>query len=235
MKIVRGIRDKIRNRIASGFTILEVMIAAVLLILVSVGLLGLFSQAVLMAKYSQDDLIAREKARQALEMILSAKTTGQLTFSSPDNLENIGSAGGSGVFLGDPSCTPTSSASNCWQSLMIAGPDGLMGTSDDGCYSCSAGGTVADSYLVPGTPGASGSGSISNLAYSSAATVPSGATVVSLANFQRQITISTATNTGSAGSLGSGTMRLITVTVRYPMHPSGWRTYTVTSYIASYE
>jgi len=231
MKIARSVRDEIRNRLESGFTIIEVMIAAVLLIIVSVGMLGLFSQSLLMAKYSQDDLIAREKARQALEMILSAKTTGQLTFANPDNLENVGSGGGSGIMLGNSTCNATSSATNCWQPLLIPGPDGLVGTADDGCISCSSGGSIADSYIVPG----GASGSIANFGANPSGTLPSGATLVPLTNFQRQITITQATNNGSAGSLGSGTLRLITITVRYPMHPNGWRTYTVNSYIASFE
>lgn len=214
-----NVAAKIRKR-TRGFTLLEIMIAAILLIVVSVGLLGLFSNTVLMMKYSQDDLIAREKARQALEMILSAKTTGQLTFANPDNLENLGGGSdGSGIF------------SIGWQPLMIAGPDGLMGTADDGCPSTSTSctsGTVADSYVIPGSNGV-----IVNTAVGSAS-VPGGAYVVPLTNFQRQIVIGSVSSL-NVGSVGSGELRMITVTVRYPQHPNGWRNYTVVSYVSSFQ
>lgn len=221
MKIASKIRDlKIRcQKSCNGFTLIEIMIAVVLLTLVSVGLLGLFSNTLLMVKYSQDDLIARQKAQQALEMILSAKTTGQLTFDSPDNLENVGVGNGS--------------FTSGWQPLLIAGPDGLMGTADDGCVSSGAsctGGTIADSYIMPGSNGV-----LANTAYgASGQAVPAGASVIPLTNFQRQIVIGSATMS-AMGSVGSGFLRSVTVTVRYPMHPNGFRTYTVVSYVSSFQ
>jgi prepilin-type N-terminal cleavage/methylation domain-containing protein len=198
----------------SGFTLLEVLIASAILTVVAVGLLGMFAQAVLAMKYSEDDLIAREKGREALEMILSAKTTGQLTWgdnNTLDTLENTSST--NGVFLGG------GSTSSAWQPLLMACSSqngtsmsltsagyGLIGTCSD---------SSSDYYILPGSAG--------HLNDVDAKKIP-------LSNFQRNITISPVTINSQLVT----TLRLITVQIEYPMHPSGWRVYSVSTYISEF-
>lgn len=201
-------KSKIRNRqaVPQGFTLLEVMIAAVIVTLVAIGLLGLFTQTVVSMKYAQDDLIARQKAREALEMVMSAKTTGQLNWTTPtDTLENVGT--NQGVFLTGfqpmyQQCTTLNGSA-----LTSTSPGyGLVGTCSD---------SGIDSYTIPGKNG--------NLTGAGSAVVP-------LSNFLRQISISPVVINGVTDS----SLRLIQVSVEYPQLPAGYRVYIVSSYISSY-
>lgn len=96
-----------------GFTVVEVMIAIVIL---SVGILTVvaaFATAVASTQNAQQNLIARQKALEALESIFTARNTQQITFSQIANL------GGGGIFA--------SGALPLWN----AGNDGLINTVDD--------------------------------------------------------------------------------------------------------
>lgn len=101
---------------ASGFTILEVMIASLILV---VGLLSLafaFGLGLGVIQTAQQDSIARQKARQAMEDVFTARDTGGITFAQ---ICNVGS-GTSCIFI------------NGYEPLYTAGPDGLVNTADDG-------------------------------------------------------------------------------------------------------
>ena len=96
-----------------GFTVVEVMIAIVIL---SVGILTVvaaFATAVASTQNAQQNLIARQKALEALESIFTARNTQQITFPQIANL------GGGGIFA--------SGALPLWS----AGNDGLINTVDD--------------------------------------------------------------------------------------------------------
>lgn len=96
-----------------GFTVVEVMIAIVIL---SVGILTVvaaFATAVASTQNAQQNLIARQKALEALESIFTARNTQQITFPQIANL------GGGGIFA--------SGALPLWN----AGNDGLINTVDD--------------------------------------------------------------------------------------------------------
>ncbi len=96
-----------------GFSLIEVMVGMMVLTVAMLGLLGLFVQAVVVADFGQDDLIAKQKAREAMEGIYTARNTKQINFS------NLSGASSGGVFLEGP------------QPLQRPGPDGLAGTADD--------------------------------------------------------------------------------------------------------
>ena len=98
----------------SGFTLIEVMIAAGILVIGLVGLLGMFGHALATVALVKNDLIARQKVREAMEGIYTARNTAQVEF---DDIENVSDGG---IFLDGP------------QSLQLAGDDGLLGTADDG-------------------------------------------------------------------------------------------------------
>ena len=106
-----------------GFTLIETLIAMSVMVVGLVGVLGVFSTSVGSAYNSQADLIAKQKVRQALESIFTARNTAQVTFDMVNNASN------GGVFL------------DGWQRLHTAGADGLIGTADDG---------VLDFVTLPG-------------------------------------------------------------------------------------
>jgi len=72
-----------------------------------------FATAIDATEWAQEDLIARHKALDAMESIYTARNSQQLPFASINNLVN------GGIF--ESGALP----------LLCAGPDGLVGTSDD--------------------------------------------------------------------------------------------------------
>ena len=100
----------------SGFTLVEVIVASLLLV---VGLLAVahgFGLGIAVVKTAQDDTIARQKAREAMEDVLSARDTSNVTF---DQICNI-SAGTPCIFV------------NGFTALTTPGNDGIVNTADDG-------------------------------------------------------------------------------------------------------
>ena len=101
------------HRKQSGFSIIEVMVA---ICVVSIGILSLvaaFASAVASTQNAQENLIARQKALEAMESIFTARNTQQITFAGINNIAN------GGLFV--TGATP----------LWDAGPDGLVNTADD--------------------------------------------------------------------------------------------------------
>jgi prepilin-type N-terminal cleavage/methylation domain-containing protein len=103
----------------SGFSLMEVMIALLLLTVGLVGLSALYAQAVGTMHLSQERMIAKQKCREILESIYTARNTQQITF---DMVQNVGAGG---IFL------------DGWQPMQEPNPsggggDGLVGTADDG-------------------------------------------------------------------------------------------------------
>jgi type IV pilus assembly protein PilV len=107
-----------RRESQAGFTLLEAMIAIVIL---SVGILSLaavYAQGIQAAKMTQFDYIAEKQAEEAVETIFAARDSKLLAWK---NIRNVTGAGGpdDGVFLTGA------------QPLLAPGPDGLYGTADD--------------------------------------------------------------------------------------------------------
>lgn len=122
-----------------GFTLIEVMIAIVVM---SVGILAViasFATAVAATQSAEEDLIARQKVLEAMESIYTARNSQQIPFTSVANVAN------GGIFLSGA------------QPLKCAGPDGLLNTQDDvNCTTqtgavCPDGG--AECMVLPGNDG----------------------------------------------------------------------------------
>ncbi len=89
------------------------MIAIAIMSIGIVALLAAFGTAVATTQNAQANLIARQKALQAMESIYTARNTQQITFAQ------IGNIASGGIFT------------NGATQLMAAGPDGLVNTADD--------------------------------------------------------------------------------------------------------
>jgi len=122
----------------SGFGLLEVIIATVILSVGLLSLLALFATAVASTQSSQEDEIAHQLAADAMENIFTARDTAQIPFAQVKNVGNGGifldgfqpimQAGADGLSgtLDDMTASPP---------IMLPGPDGILGTSDDVAYS----------------------------------------------------------------------------------------------------
>src|SRR5258707_12429605 len=100
----------------AGFTLLEAMIAIVILSFGILSLAAVYAQGIQVASLTQMDYIAEKKAEEAVETIFAARDSGLLLWT---NIRNGLGGATDGVFLVDP------------QPLLAAGPDGLYGTSDN--------------------------------------------------------------------------------------------------------
>lgn len=114
-----------------GFSLIEVMVAMLVLVIGLLSLVGVAAVGIQRTSASSPMLIAREKAREAIESVHTARDTGLLTWPKIFNVPD------GGVFLTGP------------QSLKVAGPDGLVNTADDG---------VIETITSPGPDGVLGTG-----------------------------------------------------------------------------
>jgi len=127
-----------RHGKSQGFSLVEVMVAIVVLAVGLLSILGMFVFAMSTMQTAQEDLIAREKAKDALENVFSARDTGQITF---DQIQN--STTPPGIF--DPGAQPIYitrgdglinvsdyiAPGGVYESVTLPGPDGILGTADD--------------------------------------------------------------------------------------------------------
>lgn len=96
-----------------GFSLLEVLISMVVLAVGLVALLGVFGVAIAATQTSQEDMIAKELASQAMESVFTSRDSSQLVWAQVNNVSNAG------IFA------------DGFQSINNAGPDGIFGTADD--------------------------------------------------------------------------------------------------------
>jgi prepilin-type N-terminal cleavage/methylation domain-containing protein len=126
-----------------GFTLLETMIAIVIMCVGLLTVVAAFATAVAATQNAQQNLIARQKALETMESIFTARNTQQITFAQ------IGSIPSGGIFTAGP--TPLWSAGNDGlvntaddvpfaatgacpagpECITLPGPDGILGTADD--------------------------------------------------------------------------------------------------------
>ncbi|MCU1317097.1 MAG: hypothetical protein JWN63_2419 [Candidatus Acidoferrum typicum] len=111
-------RTRRRSNPRSGFTLLEAMIAIVILSFGILSLAAVYAQGIQVANMTQMDYIAEKKAEEAVETIFAARDSHLLLWTNIRNVTGLGGVN-DGVFLVDP------------QPLLAAGPDGLYGTLDD--------------------------------------------------------------------------------------------------------
>lgn len=189
----------------SGFSLLEVVISMLVLTIGLLAVLATLGITMAANQTSQEDLIARQVASEAMESIFNARNTSQLGFSSIANTTAVPP----GIFL----------AGN--QSLMCSGPDGILGTADDvACLTAS--GAVCPNAGVecltePGADGVLGTADD---------------VVVSLNNFQRSIVISPLFD---ATGVVIPTLVQVTITISYTVPNRGHvKTYVLDEYISSY-
>ena len=200
-------RTGVRNA-ASGFSLIEVMIAIVVMSVALLALIAAFGAAVAATQSAQEDLIARQKALEAMESIYTARNSQQIPFSAVANTAN------GGIFL--PGALP----------LLCAGPDGLVGTADDVKCTTAAGAVCPDGgaecMVLPGPDGILGT--------------PDDVTM-SLGNFTRTITLTTVQYPPGAGPLAGQTnpnMMAISITVSYTKAGLPARSFTANGLITSY-
>jgi Tfp pilus assembly protein PilV len=101
---------------AEGFSLVEVVIASGILAGALLSLAGIFTLGMAHMAGSSASLVAREKAREAVESVHTARDTGEAAWAKINNT----SATPPGVFLVGP------------QPLKYAGVDGMVNTTDDG-------------------------------------------------------------------------------------------------------
>src|SRR5262249_58902466 len=131
-----GVAMTTRPGSQSWFSRAETMIAAVVLVVGLLSVLSLLTYSLSTLQSAEEDLIAREKTKEGLEGVLSARDSAQITF---DQIRNISSGG---IFVdgfapiydppgpdGIPNTADDSTGANSkLDSIILPGPDGILGT-----------------------------------------------------------------------------------------------------------
>jgi len=189
----------------SGFSLIEVMVSMVVLTIGLLALLSALTVTMAATQTSQEDLVARQVASEAMESIFTARNTSQLPFSSIANTTAVPP----GIFLSG--ALP----------LLCAGPDGILDTADDApCLTAS--GAVCPNAGVecltdPGPDGILGTADD---------------VVRSLDNFTRTVAI-TPLNDGNGNPIP--TLVQVTITINYTVPNVGHsKSYVLIEYISSY-
>jgi prepilin-type N-terminal cleavage/methylation domain-containing protein len=114
MATVNRVSPAVSGQHERGFSLAEVLVAMLILTAGLLPLAGLFSLAVQRMTASTPQLLAREKAREAIESVHAARDTGEASWATIRNVAD------GGVFL--DAAAPISDP----------GADGLVNTADDG-------------------------------------------------------------------------------------------------------
>ncbi len=127
-----------------GFTLLEVLIALAVLV---VGLMSLaygIGIGLAVTQMSTMDTIAREKAREAMEDVFTARDTSTIQFTQICNIPTSGSNpnnclfvnGYTPMYTADSSglVNTTAATQGVLETYVTPGPDGVLGTADDVTY-----------------------------------------------------------------------------------------------------
>ena len=108
-----------RTTTERGFSLLETIIALGVLTTGLLGAAAVLASGMQMVTSAPGDLIATEKAIEAIESVISARDAGTLGWAQILNVEGASGSDG-GVFLDGP------------QPMQTAGDDGVLDTADDG-------------------------------------------------------------------------------------------------------
>jgi prepilin-type N-terminal cleavage/methylation domain-containing protein len=109
-----------------GFSLIEVVVAMSILVVGLLGMAQVFYFGMAIVGTSSAQLIAREKAREAIESVHTARDTRVITWAQIRN-----------AAAPDCSASPNTTGNpggafvNGEQNLLAAGPDGLVSTADD--------------------------------------------------------------------------------------------------------
>jgi prepilin-type N-terminal cleavage/methylation domain-containing protein len=190
----------------SGFSLIEVMISALVLTIGLCGVLAALAYGITATVSGEEDLIARHKAMDALESIYTARNSQQVPFASINNVAN------GGIFVSG--ALP----------LLCAGPDGILGTADDAA--CTAPDTGApcpnggvECLVLPGPDGILGTADDQ---------------IMSLNNFTRSIAFNPVLQTINGVTSPNPNLIAVTVTITYTKANWGTRAYTVNALISSF-
>jgi hypothetical protein len=110
------------------------MIATVILVVGLTALAALFAQSLTALQYTRDDLVAKQKATQALEGVYSARNDASVGFALIQNQSagGIFKDGFQPLFLpGANGIVGTTSDTGTLDSEILPGPDGIVGNGDD--------------------------------------------------------------------------------------------------------
>jgi len=97
-----------------GFSLIEVMISMVILVVGLISMLGVFGIAMAATQTAQQNGTAKQLANEAIESILTARETANVTWTQ---IQNTGAVGG--IYLAG------------FQPVDCPGVDGIVGTADD--------------------------------------------------------------------------------------------------------
>jgi prepilin-type N-terminal cleavage/methylation domain-containing protein len=128
--------ERIRTRAAScdGFSLIEVLISTAILATGLLALAGYMAYGLAYVSGSSFAVLAREKAREAVESVHTARDTGRLTWNKIQNDSETG-----GVFKvgfldlttpGNDGLVNTAD-DGAVEELRTPGPDGILGNTDD--------------------------------------------------------------------------------------------------------
>jgi type II secretory pathway pseudopilin PulG len=126
-------RNKTNENRKQGFSLLEVLVA---IPLITVGLLvivAVFAQGISTTAVVQEELLAKQMAREALESVFTARSTQNLTFDQINNASVGGIFQDGFQLLRDPGNDGLANTADDGAQVVITtpGPDGLLGTADD--------------------------------------------------------------------------------------------------------
>jgi prepilin-type N-terminal cleavage/methylation domain-containing protein len=112
----------------TGFTLLETMVALLVLGIGLVALAAMLAGSMAYMNSQQADFIAQQKASEAIESIFTARDTQAVSYAQ---IQNVSSGG---IFLNGP------------ENLIDPGPDGVVDTADDNA-------NLPDTIIKPGPDG----------------------------------------------------------------------------------
>jgi type II secretory pathway pseudopilin PulG len=119
----------------AGISIIEVMVAALIITVALLGIAMTMTQGIFSVYYTQEQLIAKQKAREALESVFTARSTQNITFPQIQNTTVNG-----GIFLtgfqpiygmGGDGIANTTDDDTTIETITFPGNDGLLATADD--------------------------------------------------------------------------------------------------------
>jgi hypothetical protein len=138
--IMRHEHHNLRRSNQNGFSLIEAMIAVLVLSFGILSLAAVFAQGLLFSEASQFDYIAQKKSEEAVESIFNARNTQAKSWAQ---IQNVSAPGGGGIFLDGPQPllapgladglvgTANDDAAHPDSVIVGPGPDGILGTADD--------------------------------------------------------------------------------------------------------
>jgi prepilin-type N-terminal cleavage/methylation domain-containing protein len=127
-------RPMVRRGTQDGFSLIEAMFAIVILSVGLCALMALFATAVFAVQSAQQDQVAKQKAREAMEAVYSSRNDTAITFDDIQNVKDGGifKDGFGDLYLSGPNGIPgTGQDTTTLDRVILPGPDGKLGTSDD--------------------------------------------------------------------------------------------------------